>query len=259
MPPTSSSPPIFGVVILPSYNPGAKLLETAAAARRVWEHVWVVIDGSTDGSARAVEEWARSESGIEIIRRPRNGGKGEAVLDALRRAREIGIARALVMDADGQHPPEAITTFFDLARRNPDALILGAPIFAADAPRVRVQGRRIGNFFARVNTGWANVADSLFGFRVYPVNETFEIMNRIRTARGFDFDTEMVVRLIWAGFRPLNVRVPVRYLTATEGGSSHLHYVRDNALLIRTHARLFFGMLARLPRLLSRRRTEVAP
>jgi glycosyltransferase involved in cell wall biosynthesis len=250
------NPAPFGVVILPSFNSGPKLLETLTAARRAWQPVWVVIDGSTDGSDRLVAEYARSEEGVEVIRRATNGGKGQAVLDALRRARDAGIARALVMDADGQHPAEAIEKFFELARQNPDALILGCPVFDADAPALRVYGRLFGNFFTRLNTGWANVADSLFGFRVYPVSETVAIMDQIRTARRYDFDTEIVVRLVWAGFRPLNQRVPVRYFTAAEGGSSYFRYARDNALLIRTHVRLFFGMMGRLPRLLAQKRKE---
>jgi glycosyltransferase involved in cell wall biosynthesis len=256
-PKISASPP-FGVVVLPSYNSGTKLLETVAAAVKSWQPVWVVVDGSSDGSDRAVRELAGTTSGIEVLQRKANGGKGAAVLDALRRARDSGIARALVMDADGQHPADAIVEFFRLARENPDALILGQPIFGPDAPALRVHGRRAGNYFTRVNTGWANVADSLFGFRVYPVAETAAIMEGIRTARRYDFDTEIVVRLCWAGFRPINVPVPVRYFCRAEGGSTYFRYVRDNVLLVRTHARLFFGMLARLPQIISQRRKAEA-
>src|SRR5450432_1992117 len=193
--PPSPAPVPFGVVVLPSYDSGAKLLETVAAAARAWQPVWVVIDGSTDGSERAVKELARQETGIEVIQRETNDGKGAAVLDALRRARDEGISRALVMDADGQHPADAIAEFFRLARENPDALILGLPLFGPDAPALRVHGRIFGNFFTRLNTGWADVADSLFGFRVYPVAETVAILEGIRTARRYDFDTEIVVRL----------------------------------------------------------------
>lgn len=255
--PPSPVPVPFGVVVLPSYNSGVKLLETVVAAARAWRPVWVVIDGSTDGSERAVQDLALSETGFGIIHRSTNEGKGAAVLEALRRARDEGISRALVMDADGQHPAEAIAEFFRLARENPDALILGQPVFGAEAPALRVHGRRFGNFFTRLNTGWADVADSLFGFRVYPVAETVAIMESIRTARRYDFDTEIVVRLCWAGFRPINVPVAVRYFSSAEGGSSYFRYVRDNALLIRTHTRLLFGLLARLPRLISRRRKAV--
>jgi len=39
------------LVLIPSYNPGSKALETVRAARAQWEPVWVIVDGSTDGSA----------------------------------------------------------------------------------------------------------------------------------------------------------------------------------------------------------------
>lgn len=251
------SPPVpvpFGVVLLPTFNSGAKLLETVVVAAANWQPVWVIVDGSTDASEQAVEELVRSESGIEVIHRKQNGGKGAAVLDALRRAHRLGIARALVMDADGQHPANAIGEFFRVARENPDALVLGCPVFAADAPALRVKGRIFGNFFTRLNTAGADVGDSLFGFRVYPVAETLAIMESIQTARRYDFDTEIVVRLCWAGFRPINLPVPVRYFSSAEGGSSYFRYVRDNALLIRTHIRLFFGMLRRLSKIITQRR-----
>ncbi len=246
------------VVVLPSFNSGPKLAETVAEVLAVWTRVWVIVDGSTDGSERQVAPATSSGRELRIIVRRENGGKGEAILDALRVARSEGVARVLVMDADGQHPAAAIPEFFRLAREHPDALILGAPIFGPDAPAVRVHGRRVGNFFTRLNTAWADVRDSLFGFRVYPVAETAAIMEAIPTARRYDFDTEIVVRLCWAGFRPLNVLVPVRYFSATEGGSSYFRYVPDNALLIRRHASLFFGMLRRLLPILRQRR-KAAP
>ena len=38
------------MVLIPSYNPGQKVFETVRAAREQWEPVWVVVDGSTDGT-----------------------------------------------------------------------------------------------------------------------------------------------------------------------------------------------------------------
>lgn len=75
-------------------------------------------------------------------------------------------------------------------------------------------------------------------------------MERIRTARRFDFDTEVAVRLYWQGFRTMNIPVAVRYLTREEGGVSCFRYLPDNLLLVGTHTRLLFGMIPRLPWLL---------
>ena len=72
-------------------------------------------------------------------------------------------------------------------------------------------------------------------------------------ARRFDFDPEAVVRLAWAGVRPINLPAPVRYFRADEGGVSHFRYFRDNRLLTWMHTRLFIGFVLCLPLLAARR------
>jgi glycosyltransferase involved in cell wall biosynthesis len=238
------------LVLLPSYNSGAQLIETIHAALAHWRPVWVVIDASTDGSGYAALQLAETEPGLRVIVRSENGGKGAAVLDGLRLALDEGFHHALVMDADGQHPADRIGEFLQLAEAHSDTLILGVPQFGPEAPKARVYGRLGGNTFTEIETLWGGIRDSLFGFRVYPVEATVRLMNRIRTARRFDFDTEVAVRLYWQGFRTMNIPVAVRYLTRQEGGVSYFRYLPDNLLLVKTHVRLLFGMLPRLPRLL---------
>jgi glycosyltransferase involved in cell wall biosynthesis len=251
--PTLSAPPAastVSLVLLPSYNSGPHLLETIRAALAHWQPVWVVIDASTDGSERAALRLAETEPNLRVLVRPKNGGKGAAVLDGLRLALAKGFRHALVMDADGQHPADRIAEFLRLAENHPDTLILGVPQFGPDAPKARVYGRLGGNTFTEIETLWGGIRDSLFGFRVYPVEATVRLMDRIRTARRFDFDTEVAVRLYWQGFRTLNIPVAVRYLTRQEGGVSYFRYLPDNLLLVKTHLRLLLGMLPRLPWLL---------
>lgn len=245
-----SAPPFKSFVLLPSYNSGAQLLVTTQAALAQGFPVWVVIDASRDGSEISVLELAKTEPQLRVIIRPANGGKGAAVLDGLITALNEGFTHALVMDADGQHPADRITEFLDQAEANSDTLILGVPLFGPEAPRARVYGRLGGNTFTEIETLWGGVRDSLFGFRVYPVAATVEVMNQIRTARRYDFDTEVVVRLYWMGFRTINIAVPVRYPSKEEGGVTYFRYVPDNFLLIKTHIRLLFLMIPRLPQLL---------
>ena len=123
----------------------------------------------------------------------------------------------------------------------------------ADAPALRVNGRKVSNGWANLETLWMGIGDSLYGFRVYPIQPLIDIMRRNLWMRRFDFDPEAVVRLCWAGVRPINKNAPVRYFRADEGGVSHFKYLRDNTLLTWMHTRLFLGFLLRLPRLLLRR------
>ncbi len=234
------------LVILPSYNSGPLLRQTARAVLAHWSPVWVVLDASTDASVEEIKEFARQEPGLRVIELPKNQGKGGACLVAMREARNAGYTHALVMDADGQHPADKIEEFMELSGASPEAMILGEPIFADDAPAERVKGRRVGNAFTHFETLWGGINDSLFGFRLYPLEESVRIMENIRTARRFDFDTELAVRLFWAGVRPINRRVPVTYPERTSGGVTHFRYLRDNLLLVGTHTRLCLLLLPRL-------------
>jgi glycosyltransferase involved in cell wall biosynthesis len=241
------------LVLIPSYNPGEKVYETVRAARARWEPVWVVVDGSTDGTAAGLEALAREDPGLKILVRPRNGGKGAAMLDGMLAAEAQGYTHVLAMDSDGQHPPECIGAFMAASLAAPEAMVLGEPLFDASAPAVRVRGRRISNWWANLETLWAGIHDSLFGFRVYPVAPLVAEMRAHRFMRRFDFDVEAVVRLSWRGVPALNLPAPVRYFTPAQGGVSHFNYGRDNVLLTWMHTRLFFGFVVRLPRLLVRR------
>jgi glycosyltransferase involved in cell wall biosynthesis len=250
------------LVLIPSFNSGAKLAETARAARARWPEVWVVVDGSTDGSGEALlAEAASSDSlcGLRVLVLRENRGKGAAVLHGLRQAAAAGFTHALTMDADGQHPAERIPAFMAASRADPDAMVLGVPVFGPEAPALRVRGRLVSNWWAGLETGWAGIGDSLFGFRVYPIAPLLEAMERTRWMRRFDFDPEAAVRLSWRGVRAVNLPAPVRYLSAAEGGVSHFRYLRDNALLTWMHTRLALGALLRLPRLLRRRAAPPPP
>jgi glycosyltransferase involved in cell wall biosynthesis len=249
------------LVLIPSYNTGAKVYATVEAARQYWNPVWVVVDGSDDGTAAGLCVMAAADDGLRVWTLPVNQGKGAAVLFGLVEAQRAGFSHVLTMDADGQHSAEKIPMFMQTSGQNPDAMILGRPEFDASAPRLRVRGRKISNWWANVETLGGGIGDSLFGFRVYPVPPLLAIMRRQRWMRRFDFDPEAVVRLAWRGVRPINLAAPVKYFSAAEGGVSHFNYLRDNTLLTFMHIRLMTGFILRLPllawrRLLRGRKTE---
>jgi glycosyltransferase involved in cell wall biosynthesis len=237
------------LVIIPSYNTGDRLVETVKQALSRWCPVWVVIDGSTDGSGEKLAETFAGENGLRILFLERNSGKGSAALHGFIEALKAGFTHALMMDADGQHSPEHISPFMEASRKHPGAMILGVPQFAADSPASRRHGRRIGNWWANLETFWGGINDSLFGFRVYPLEASVRILGKTRGARRFDFDTELAVRLFWAGVQPINLPAPVQYFNPAGGGISHFRYLRDNVLLIRRHTLLVLEMLPQMRRI----------
>lgn len=241
------------LVLIPCYNPGPKVVGMLREVLAHWSPVWVVVDGSTDGSTDLLVELARQQSGLTVLVQSENGGKGSAVLHGITAALAHGFTHALTMDADGQHPANLIATFMARSMAEPRSLILGKPVFDASAPALRVNGRKISNTWANLETLGAGVGDSLYGFRVYPMRELQTVMQKSRWMRRFDFDPEVAVRLCWEGLKPVNIEAPVKYFDASEGGVSHFKYVRDNILLTWMHTRLFIEFLLRLPWLLARR------
>jgi glycosyltransferase involved in cell wall biosynthesis len=241
------------LVLIPSYNPGPKVDATVRAALERWNPVWVVVDGSTDGSASRLQAMAAEGAGLRVLVLPQNSGKGAAVLHGLQRAAALGFTHALTMDSDGQHPAELIPDLMRLSQAHPEAMVLGCPVFDSSAPLIRIRGRKISNGWVAIETLWAGIGDSLYGFRVYPLDPLIQIMSRQRWMRRFDFDAEAAVRLSWRGVPAINVAAPVRYFRPDEGGVSHFDYWRDNVLLTWMHTRLFAGFCVRLPLLIARR------
>jgi glycosyltransferase involved in cell wall biosynthesis len=244
---------ITHLILVPSYNTGIILAKTVLEILEKWHPVWVVIDGSDDHSDDLLEPLqAEFSDALRVIRLPKNAGKGAAVLTGIKQAGQQGFTHVLTMDADHQHPAHSIHDFMQQSAQSPEAMILGEPVFDASAPALRVQGRKISNAFANLETlGWG-IHDSLFGMRVYPIQPLIQVMESTRWARRFDFETEVAVKLAWQGIPVVNLPTPVKYLTEQEGGVSQFRYVRDNTLLTWMHTRLLIGFILRLPKLLAR-------
>ncbi len=232
------------LVLIPSYNTGARLLPTVEEALRHWQPVWIVIDGSTDGSEKNLAALAAREPQLRIIRRPSNGGKGAAVLTGTEAALAAGFTHLLVMDSDGQHPVTRVSSFMAASQNSPAALVLGLPVFGLEVPLERLHGRKLSVGLVHFETfSDTLIGDPLFGFRVYPAELLRRALSQTRAARGFDFDPEIVVRMVWAGVPTLNIPAPCRYLSKADGGVSHFHYLRDNVKMVWLHTRLITQLL----------------
>lgn len=235
------------LVMIPSYNTGQLLKITVTEALQQWLPVWVIIDGSTDGSEDLLAPLQKAyPDTLVVIKIATNQGKGSAILSGIKAAEKLGFTHVLTMDADHQHPADYIQRFMQQSIDKPKTMILGEPIFDASAPMIRVKGRKISNWWANLETLNAGIHDSLFGMRIYPIKDLITVMHTTTWARRFDFEPEIAVRMAWHGVAILNIATPVRYIAKEEGGVSQFKYGRDNILLIGMHLRLLVGFLLRL-------------
>jgi len=226
------------IILIPSFNTGAVLEHVVKDALSVHPDVWLLIDGSTDQSYQTLDRFRNQHSGFRITVFQKNEGKGSTLLKGALLAKTEGFTHFVSMDADGQHPASHVPMLLESIRQNPDALVMGQPVFDKSAPKIRLWGRKLTLMMTDIETGFGGLGDTLYGFRAYPIDPFLKAFASTSHARGYDFDPEIAVRLFWNGLRPVQVSIPVRYFEASEGGVSHFHYLRDNLKLTLLHFRL---------------------
>jgi hypothetical protein len=186
-----------------------------------------------------------------LVTREKNGGKGKALSDGVRKAEEIGLTHILQIDSDGQHDAERIKHFLEVSEKNPEAIICGYPEYDESAPKHRVNGRAIANGWIHFVTLSNEIKDAMIGFRIYPVAPYIKLLNSPEVVDSrMGYDIEVLVRLFWRNVPVISESVKVTYPV---DGVSNFRLVRDNARISLTYTRLCLGMIVRLPVLIYRK------
>ncbi|HSZ58681.1 MAG TPA: glycosyltransferase [Tepidisphaeraceae bacterium] len=129
--PPGVDPPIVSVV-MPVYNCRAYVADAVRSI--LWQtfadfELIVVDDGSTDGSSQILDELARSDHRIILLRHP-NAGMTRAMNEGVERARGEFIAR---MDADDISLPTRLQKQLDYLRAHPECVAVGSAIVMMDS------------------------------------------------------------------------------------------------------------------------------
>lgn len=237
--------PFKPVVVAPTFNNARTLASVLNGLRATGLPIIVVNDGCTDGSDAILRDWQNggAEAGRFVVIHPRNRGKAAALLGGFEKAAEMGFTHAVTIDTDGQLDPAQVRELLAVARRSPEALVVGSR--DADAPDYP-KASRLGRWASNVLVGWqsgARVTDSQCGFRVYPLAVTRSL--RCRAGR-YGFETEVLTRAAWAGV-PIE-QTPVRCAyTVPAGRVSHFRPWRDSLSAARMHVHLLLVSLTPWP------------
>jgi len=233
--------------IIPIYRHGKTACQLAEELAVTGLSVILVDDGNDEETKALLEECASKTHGVLLVRLEKNSGKGGAVVKGFEKAKELGLTHLLQIDADGQHDLGKANFFLEESAKHPDMLICGYPEFDESAPKSRVTGRKISNFWACIVTLSTEMKDALCGFRVYPVDASLRITRTPFLDKRMGFDPEILVRLYWNRVYPVFHPVKVKY---PEGGISSFRVVVDNIRISWVYCRLCIGMLIRLPLLI---------
>lgn len=201
--------------LIPALNEAGTIAQVVS---RVSPHVGaicVVDDGSTDGTAEA----ARG-AGADVMANPGKRGKGAAIRAGLSRVLALDCTHVLLIDGDLQHLPEEAPLLIAEAEKTGADVVLGERRFDRRAmPASRFHANRIGSLALSRFMGVA-IRDTQCGFRLFKADALRGL--RLR-ARGYDIETEMLVKLKRRGGRIARVPITAVYT----GQRSKLRPVRD--------------------------------
>lgn len=221
--------------VIPSYRHVAALPTLTAALLSHCEAVIIVDDGNAEPERLAIAALNAPDAGIRVLRHDENGGKGAALLTGFREAAALGFTHALQIDADGQHDVGDLPRFIEAARANPKALICGQAMYDASVPKSRKFGRYITHFWVWIETASFDIADSMCGYRIYPLAPVSAIIARADIGKRMDFDTEIAVNMHWRGVPVINMPTKVIY---PAGNVSNFAMLADNVSISLMHTRL---------------------
>ncbi|AOA59291.1 glycosyltransferase family 2 protein [Acinetobacter larvae] len=236
--------------VVPVYNHPHYLTALLTQLKQYGLPIYLVNDGSDASCSALLRQLAQDFDQVALLEHAHNMGKGQAVMTGLTHAYTQGMTHALQIDADGQHHWPDIARFLETSAAHPDAVVIGQPIYDATVPKKRLYARYLTHIWVWINTLSFDIHDSMCGFRVYPLAATCKVLAQAKLGADMSFDSEILVRLKWHNAVFINLPTAVIY---PEQGISHFHLWKDNLGLTKSHARLFAGMLCRLPQLLKQK------
>lgn len=194
--------------VIPTYQNAKTLLKVVADVHRVVDTVFVVDDGSNDGTAALLDKATGNERPEKVLTHPKNCGKGAALKTGLTYARQQGFRYAVTVDADGQHRADDIPALLKAVEEEPDALAIGSRgLQHENMPAKSTFANRFSNFWFALQT-LQRLPDTQSGLRVYPLRCLHGL--RWMSAR-YEAELTLLVFSAWADVKLLPVPVSVYY------------------------------------------------
>ena len=221
--------------LIPFYNHPQSIKELVEYLSTYEIDIIIVDDGSNEDSKRILN----SLNDVKILTREQNGGKGAAIKSGLHLAKEqLMYSHIFQIDADMQHELSKINDFITLSKSNPDSFICANPIYGKDAPKSRLYGRKITDFWVYINTLGGNLKDTMCGMRIYPLHLIYPLLKQCKSNRmDFDIDILILAYKHMIDFKWIDVEVKYN-----SNGISHFKALKDNILISKMHARHFCGL-----------------
>ena len=197
-------------VVIPTYNHAPFLEGVIKDCLQYPIHIIMVNDGSTDDTLSIID---RYKTKITLVSYEKNKGKGYALKQGAKKAKESGYKAIITIDSDGQHFASNIETLVNAALKNPDDIIVGSRgLKHKNMPKKNSFANKFANFWFGIQT-FQKTPDTQSGFRYYPL-KCFQ--GKIWFTNRYNFELEIMVRNVWNGIKIIPVPIQVYYAPTEE-------------------------------------------
>lgn len=189
--------------IIPAYNEELSIGSVLISTSKYVDHIIVVDDGSTDNTVEIAEK-----IGAEIIKHPRNMGKGAALKTGFNAIKKTDII--VTMDSDGQHKPKEIPLLIVPIENGEADIVNGSRYLVGKrngTPAYRRLGQTVLDTATNLNSG-LKITDSQSGFRAFAAY-TIPVFKFTKT--DFSIESEMLMNAADHGYKIMEVQIGVNY------------------------------------------------
>jgi len=217
----------YPALLIPAYQPSETLVQLVQAVRALCseQRIIVVDDGSDEN--RAAIFLKLNDCNIELLRHPKNQGKGQALKTGFKYWLETSTSSALGMvtaDADGQHLPQDILHIGTVFRNHPSALYLGVRQFNKESAPWRSRfGNKLTTFVLRSLTTMP-LQDTQTGLRAIPR----KLITTLLTSKASRYDFELEMLLMAEEHKITIQQVPICTVYFDDNNTSHFRPVIDS-------------------------------
>lgn len=207
---------------MPAHNEEAHVGGVIATMPDYVDAIVVVDDGSTDATAAAIAK--ADDPRVTLITHDPNQGLGASLIDAHKKALELGGDVMVVMAGDGQMDPDYLPALLKPILEEGFDFSKGNRFFGSGSwegmPGYRVFGNVVLTFITKVATGYWDMFDPQNGYTAM-TRRASEAVVWERVARDYSFENDVLAELGVNRMRVKDVDIPAVYGAEVSGIKLH--------------------------------------
>lgn len=229
------------IIVIPSLEPDHKLVDliTSIVEEEAEFPILIINDGSSSNYNQVFKE--AEKLGARVLKHEVNRGKGAALKTAMNTILKEypEVQRMVTIDSDGQHSYADMIKCIEMARRNPDGLVLGVRSFDQNVPMHNKIGNILTRNILRLSTG-IDIEDTQTGLRVIPREFMPDLL--LLPGERFEYETNMLMETKQKKW-PIYSQ-PIETIYIEDNASSHFKVWHDSVAIYSVFIKYILSSLA---------------